>query len=165
MWKIFQEEFRKIASRKIVWIGLFVLLAFVRFRIGEIQNDYSVLIDGETFYGKEAIEKDKELTARYAGSLTEEKIREFYEKLQIPKLKGEGLLKPIPSRIRKVMERMQNIKYIDEDTFEIVQAEKGNFLPFDTGFYSEEIEKGYKAGIAKSRIEGYYEKYHTILKI
>ncbi len=80
MWKIFQEEFRKIASRKIVWIGLFVLLAFVRFRIGEIQNDYSVLIDGETFYGKEAIEKDKELTARYAGSLTEEKIREFYEK-------------------------------------------------------------------------------------
>ena len=92
-------------------------------------------------------------------------IREFYEKLQIPKLKGEGLLKPIPSRIRKVLERMQNIKYIDEDTFEIVQAEKGNFLPFDTGFYSEEIEKGYKAGIAKSRIEGYYEKYHTILKI
>ena len=92
-------------------------------------------------------------------------IQEFYEKLQIPKLKGEGLLKPIPGRIRKVMERMQNIKYIDEDTFEIVQAEKGNFLPFDTGFYSEEIEKGYKAGIAKSRIEGYYEKYHTILKI
>lgn len=92
-------------------------------------------------------------------------IREFYEKLQIPKLKGEGMLKPIPGRIRKVMERMQNVKCIDEDTFEIVQAEKGNFLPFDTGFYSEEIEKGYKAGIAKSRIEGYYEKYHTILKL
>lgn len=99
------------------------------------------------------------------GQFTVNDIQEFYEKMQILKAKSEGLLRPVPSQIRKVMERMQNIKYIDEDTFEIVQAEKGNFLPFDTGFYSEEIEKGYKAGIAKSRIEGYYEKYHTILKI
>lgn len=80
MWKIFEEEFRKIASRKIVWIGLLLLLAFVRLRIGQVENEYSVLIDGETFYGKEAIEKDKELTARYAGPLTEEKVLEFYDK-------------------------------------------------------------------------------------
>lgn len=80
MWKIFEEEFRKIASRKIIWIGLFLLLAFVRFRIGQVQDEYSVLIGGETFYGKEAIEKDKELTARYAGLLTEEKLLGFYEK-------------------------------------------------------------------------------------
>ena len=33
MWKIFQEEFYKIASRKIVWIGLFCLLAFVRYQL------------------------------------------------------------------------------------------------------------------------------------
>lgn len=92
-------------------------------------------------------------------------IQEFYEKMQIPKLKSEGLLKPIPSKIRKVTEQMQNIICIDEDTFQIVQAEKGHFLPFDTSIYSDEIEKGYRTGIAKNRIEGYYEKYHNILKL
>lgn len=92
-------------------------------------------------------------------------IQEFYEKMQIPKLKSEGLLRPIPGKIRKVMEQMHNIKCIDENTFEIVQAEKGYFLPFDADIYSAEIEKGYQTGIAKSRIEGYYEKYHDILKL
>ncbi len=92
-------------------------------------------------------------------------IQEFYLKMQVPKLNSEGLLKPIPSKIRKVMEQMQNIKCIDENTFEIVQAEKGHFLPFDTSIYFDEIEKGYKTGIAKNRIEGYYEKYHNILNL
>ncbi len=91
-------------------------------------------------------------------------IQEFYEKMQIPKLKSEGVLIPIPSKIRKVMGQMQNIKCIDENTFEIVQAEKGHFLPFDTRFYFDEIEKGYRTGITKNRIEGYYEKYSNILK-
>ncbi len=58
-------------------------------------------------------------------------IQDFYQKMQIPK----------------------------PNTFEIVPAEKGHFLPFDTSIYSDEIEKGYQAGIARSRIEGYYEKY------
>ena len=88
---------------------------------------------------------------------------EFYEKMQIPKAKSEGLLRPVPSQIRKVMERMQNIKCVDNNTFEIVQAGKGHFLLFDTSIYSDEIEKGYKTGIARNRIESYYEKYHNIL--
>lgn len=92
-------------------------------------------------------------------------IQEFYEKMQIPKLKSEGLLRPIPGKIRKAMEKMQNIICVDENTFEIVQADKGHFLPFDTSIYSDEIEKGYRTGIAKNRIEGYYEKYYNILKL
>ena len=92
-------------------------------------------------------------------------IQEFYEKMQIPKAKSEGLLRPAPSQIRKVMEWMFNIKYVDGNTFEIVQAGKGHFLPFDTRIYSDEIEKGYNTGIARSRIESYYEKYHNILKL
>ncbi|MCM1098735.1 MAG: hypothetical protein NC427_11790 [Ruminococcus flavefaciens] len=92
-------------------------------------------------------------------------IQELYDKMQIPKLKSEGVLRPIPSKIRKVMEQMQNVKCIDENTFEIVQAEKGHFLPFDVKFYFNEIEKGYRTGIAKNRIEGYYEKYGNILKL
>lgn len=79
MWKIFQEEFRKIASRKIIWIGLLLLLGFIRFRIEWVQNDYSALIDGQMYHGKEAIKKDKELTAHYAGILTEEKLWDIYE--------------------------------------------------------------------------------------
>lgn len=90
-------------------------------------------------------------------------IQEFYEKMQIPKMKSEGLLKPIPSRIRKVTKQMQNIKHLNDDTFEIVQAAKGHFLPFDTHIYSSEIEKGYRTGIARNRIEGYAEKYCNLL--
>jgi len=97
------------------------------------------------------------------GQFTVNDIQEFYEKMQIPKAKSEGLLRPVPSQIRKVMERMQNIKCVDNNTFEIVQAGKGHFLPFDTSIYSDEIEKGYKTGIARNRIESYYEKYHNIL--
>ena len=96
------------------------------------------------------------------GQFTVNDIQEFYEKMQIPKAKSEGLLRPVPSQIRKVMERMQNIKCVDNNTFEIVQAGKGHFLPFDTSIYSDEIEKGYKTGIARNRIESYYEKYHNI---
>ena len=97
------------------------------------------------------------------GQFTVNDIQEFYEKMQIPKAKSEGLVKPVPGQIRKVVERMQNIKSVDSNTFEIVQAGKGYFLPFDTSIYSDEIEKGYKTGIARNRIESYYEKYHNIL--
>ena len=92
-------------------------------------------------------------------------IQEFYKKMQIPQMKSEGVIRPIPGKIRKAMEQMQNIKCIDENTFEIVQAEKGHFLPFDTRFYSDEVEKGYKEGIVRNKIEGYYEKYSDSLKI
>ena len=61
MWKIFQEEFYKIASRKIVWFGLFCLLAFVRYQLWMMQDEYAMTIGGETIYGKEAIEKDQEI--------------------------------------------------------------------------------------------------------
>ena len=50
MWKIFQEEFYKIASRKIVWIGLFCLLAFVRYQLWMVQDEYAMTIGGETIY-------------------------------------------------------------------------------------------------------------------
>lgn len=80
MWKIFQEEFYKIASRKIIWIGLFLLLAFITYRLWIETDAYSVTIDGRQIYGKEAIQKDKKLTAHYAGTVTEDMLREIYEK-------------------------------------------------------------------------------------
>ena len=81
MWKIWKEEIYKIASRKIIWCGMLLLMAFLAFRLYmAVQNDYSVTIDGQTYYGKEAIQKDQELTKKYAGPLTEEKAAEIYEK-------------------------------------------------------------------------------------
>ena len=68
------------------------------------------------------------------GQFTVNDIQEFYEKMQIPKAKSEGLLRPVPSQIRKVMERMQNIKCVDNNTFEIVQAGKGIFCRLITVF-------------------------------
>ncbi len=92
-------------------------------------------------------------------------IQDFYQKMQIPKPKSQGLITPTPGKIRQSIAQMQNVKSIDENTFEIVPAEKGHFLPFDTSIYSDEIEKGYQTGIARSRIEGYYEKYCNILNL
>ena len=92
-------------------------------------------------------------------------IQDFYQKMQIPKPKSQGLITPTPGKIRQSIAQMQNVKSIDENTFEIVPAKKGHFLPFDTSIYSDEIEKGYQSGIARSRIEGYYEKYCNILNL
>ncbi len=80
MWKIFQEEFYKIASRKVIWIGLFLLLAFITYRLWRENNAYSMTIDGKQIYGQEAIQKDKELAAHYAGPVTEDMLWEIYEK-------------------------------------------------------------------------------------
>lgn len=80
MWKIFQQEFYKIASKKVVWIGLFLVMTFITYRLWTENNVYAVTIDGRQIYGLEAIQKDKELTARYAGPLTEEILQEIYEK-------------------------------------------------------------------------------------
>ena len=54
MWKIFQEEFYKIASKKIVWIGLFCLLGFVRYRLAMVVDEYTM-----TTAGKQSAEKKR----------------------------------------------------------------------------------------------------------
>lgn len=79
MWTIWKEEIRKIISRKMVWLGILLLLIFIGWRQAAERENYSVTIDGQVFYGQEAIDKDKELTARYAGMLTEEKVRQIYD--------------------------------------------------------------------------------------
>lgn len=79
MWTIWKEELYKIITRKMVWIGILMIMVFIGWRQAAERENYSVMIDGQVFYGQEAIEKDKELTARHAGILTEEKVRQIYE--------------------------------------------------------------------------------------
>ncbi len=79
MWNIWKEELCKIMSRKIIWLGVFLLLAFVSFRLSAERNDYTTAIDGRIYHGSEAIRKDQELTAHYAGTLTEELVAKVCE--------------------------------------------------------------------------------------
>ena len=79
MWNIWKEEVCKILSRRLIWIGLFVLAAFLTLRLVTEQGHYSASIDGNTYFGQEALEKDKQLAAQYAGILTEETVRRIYE--------------------------------------------------------------------------------------
>lgn len=80
MWILWMEEFRKIAARKILWIAFFLLLGFAAFRLFTELDDYTVTIDGESFRGQEALDRDKALTKQYAGILTKEKVKEIYHK-------------------------------------------------------------------------------------
>lgn len=78
MWTIWKEELYKISSRKIIWLGVFLLLAFATIRLYGECTHYTTVIDGNTYQGLEAIRKDKELTIRFRGLLTLEKIRQIY---------------------------------------------------------------------------------------
>lgn len=75
---------------------------------------------------------------------TLEDIQELYKKLQVPKPKSTGIIKPTPNRIREVVLRMKNIEVVGEDVFKIIPADTGLHLPFDTSLYSCYIEKGYQ---------------------
>ncbi|MCI8598192.1 MAG: hypothetical protein HFJ10_07110, partial [Lachnospiraceae bacterium] len=79
MWRIWKEELCKIASRKMIWLGVFLLLGFVTFRLFAERDDYTMTLDGKTYHGQEAIEKDQELTRMYAGPLTMEKLKQIYQ--------------------------------------------------------------------------------------
>lgn len=79
MWNIWKKELYKIASRKVIWLGMLLLLAFISFRLLVERRNYTVTLDGRAFYGQEAIQKDQALTARYAGTLTEKQIQQIYE--------------------------------------------------------------------------------------
>jgi len=79
MWNIWKQEIYKTASRKILWLGLLLLLLIVHLRLYEERSRYSVTIDGQSYSGHEAIEKDQALTAAYAGILTEEKVHQIYQ--------------------------------------------------------------------------------------
>lgn len=80
MWTIWKEELYKIKSRKIIWLGVFLLLAFVSTRLYEERYQYTTVIDGKIYQGREAIKKDKALTSQYAGALTKEVIRKIHKK-------------------------------------------------------------------------------------
>ena len=81
-------------------------------------------------------------------------IQEFYNIMQIPKMKSEGIIKPIPSKIQKVASRMKNLKRIDDNTFQIVSDKFGLYFEFDTSLYAAEIKRGYQENKIKFTLSG-----------
>lgn len=79
MWTIWKEELYKIKSRKIIWLGVFLLLAFATIRLYNERSHYTTVIDGTAYHGREAIRKDKSLASLYSGLLTEETISQIYK--------------------------------------------------------------------------------------
>ncbi len=71
-------------------------------------------------------------------------IQEFYKKMQIPKMRSEGIIKPAPGQIKKAAGRMENIRFTDDGVFEIIPARNGLYLLFDTSLYTDDIKKGYQ---------------------
>lgn len=125
MWKLFREEFCKIASRKIVWIGLFFLLAFVRYRLGTVQDEYSVTVNGENIYGKGAIAMDQELTAQYAGPLTEETVQKIYDRYGFFYCDADTGERKGNFCSRFITERTTNINQVGEENPEEIQFYQG----------------------------------------
>ena len=126
MWKIFQEEFYKIASKKLIWIGLFCLLGFVTYRLAMVVDDYTMTAGQETIHGKEAIAKDQELTAQYAGPLTEEKVQTIYEKYGFFYLNRETGEQNGNYCSHFITEQMTNSKQLEEPTLEEIQFYQGS---------------------------------------
>ena len=81
-------------------------------------------------------------------------IQEFYNIMQIPKMKSEGIIKPIPSKIQKVASRMKNLKRINDNTFQIVSDKFGLYFEFDTSLYAAEIKRGYQENKIKFTLSG-----------
>lgn len=79
MRKIWKEEVYRILSRKIIWVGVILLMVFLKLRLTQEVMAYTATIDGELYKGKAAIAMDKKMASEYAGPLTEKKIEQIYQ--------------------------------------------------------------------------------------
>ncbi|MEZ3487809.1 MAG: ABC transporter permease subunit [Lachnospiraceae bacterium] len=125
MWTIWKEEFYKIRSRKIIWLGVFLLLAFVTVRLYEECSQYTTVIDGKCYQGKEAIRKDKELTRRYAGELTKETIHRIYDEYGFFYYEPDGRTAANNYLSRLITEKFTNFMQTDGDNPEEIHFREG----------------------------------------
>ena len=72
---LFIVELRKILGRRIVWIGLTVIVSFMALWVWEsIVAAEDTVVDGVRYRGLEAIRKDREIARAWEGPLTAEKL-------------------------------------------------------------------------------------------
>lgn len=83
---LYRMELYKICHRKILWIigGIMFLWLGAWFHI-EIVTSEQTTINGETFYGYGAIQKDREISKEFEGILTDRETEKIIDKYGLPK--------------------------------------------------------------------------------
>ena len=64
-----------------------------------------------------------------------EDVQEFYREMRIPKPQSTGVVRPTPKKIRATAARLNTVRIMEDGGFEIVPAETGLYLPFDSEIY------------------------------
>lgn len=137
MTKLLVFELKKIFQRPLTRISFAaVLLVSIILLISTYQNKYAADGNGKEGRGRAAVEIDREIAARYAGNLTDEKVRRMIDEL-MPKTDLHGL----------------NAKYVFLNATQSAVAARfvdleGNWngLKVSDVFGNEEIQIGYVDG-------------------
>ena len=77
-----------------------------------------------------------------------EDVKEFYRTLRIPKPRSDGLRNPSPRQIAQALGRMENVRHLEGDCYQITDA--------NITFYADELEYGYGKGFVQ-----YFLEEHT----
>ena len=77
-----------------------------------------------------------------------EDVKDFYRTLRIPKPRSDGLRNPSPRQIAQALSRMENVRHLEGDCYQITDA--------NITFYADELEYGYGKGFVQ-----YFLEEHT----
>ncbi|MCM1214885.1 MAG: hypothetical protein NC331_06200 [Lachnospiraceae bacterium] len=78
------KEIYKILSRRIVWLALIVVTAFLIFYDTRIITEEGIIDDGKVYQGREAVAHDRMAAEEFAGPLTFETVQAIWEKYGEP---------------------------------------------------------------------------------
>lgn len=83
--ELYRMELYKICHRKILWIigGIMIIWLAFYFYV-ELITTEQTMVDGVIYHGYEAIQKDREITEEFEGTLTDEKIEQIVETYGFP---------------------------------------------------------------------------------
>ncbi len=88
---LYKMELYKLIHRKIFIIGIIAAFGIVfLYFLSLLSSEYSV-VDGITYTGYEAVQKNREITEEFVGVVTDEKIDRIVEKYGIPSQLVDGL--------------------------------------------------------------------------
>ena len=74
-----------------------------------------------------------------------EDVKEFYRTLQLRKPRSDGLQNPSPRQIARALERIETVRCLGEDCYQIIDA--------NISFYADELEYGYMKGFVQHFLE------------
>lgn len=89
--QLYKAELYKLIHRRIFLTGLIAVVGIMLLYFWSlVLSEYSV-VDGKTYTGYEAIQKNREITQEFTGIVTDEKIDQIVEKYGIPSQIVDGL--------------------------------------------------------------------------